>query len=116
MLPVLQIGPLALQLPGLMLLLGLWMGLSLAEKFSIKRNYPADDLYNLVFITLISAVIGARLGFALQNLEAFRVSPLILFRLTRACSTLRADSRQRWPPVCSTVSGKSSHSGPRSTR
>lgn len=81
MLPVLQIGPLALQLPGLMLLLGLWMGLSLAEKFSIKRNYPADDLYNLVFITLISAVIGARLGFALQNLEAFRASPLNLVSL-----------------------------------
>lgn len=32
MLPILPIGPLAIQFPGLVILLGLWLGLSLAEQ------------------------------------------------------------------------------------
>ncbi len=47
MLPILQIGPLALQTPGLMYLLGTCgSGLSLAEKFAPRRGMTPDTLYN----------------------------------------------------------------------
>ena len=44
MLPILQVGPLALQLPVLLLLLGLWLGLALAECMPggpVYRELPA---------------------------------------------------------------------------
>lgn len=81
MLPILQIGPLALQTPGLMYLLGLWFGLSLAEKFAPRRGMSADTLYNLVFTGLISGIIGARLGYVFQYPDAFLASPLSLISL-----------------------------------
>jgi phosphatidylglycerol:prolipoprotein diacylglycerol transferase len=79
MFPILQLGPLALPVPALSLLLALWLGLSLAEKFAQKRGLNADALYNLTFLTLLSGIIGARLFFALQNFSAFVQTPLSLF-------------------------------------
>ena len=81
MFPILQIGPLALQTPGLMYLLGLWFGLSLAEKFAPKRGISADALYNLVFTGLIAGILGARLGYVLQYPDACLASPLSLISL-----------------------------------
>jgi prolipoprotein diacylglyceryltransferase len=81
MLPVLNIGPLALQTPGLVMLIGLWLGLSLAEKFSAKRGVSPNLLYNLAFVTLVAGVIGARLAYILRYPEAFANSPLSLISL-----------------------------------
>jgi phosphatidylglycerol:prolipoprotein diacylglycerol transferase len=81
MFPVLQLGPLAIQVPGLMYLLGLWLGLSLAEKFAPKRGLSADALYNLTFTGLIAGLLGARLGTIFQYPGAFIQSPLGLFSL-----------------------------------
>ena len=49
MFPTIQVGPLNIQAPGLILIISLWVGLNLAEKFAKRRSYPADKLYNLVF-------------------------------------------------------------------
>ncbi|OGO33545.1 MAG: hypothetical protein A2W35_14590 [Chloroflexi bacterium RBG_16_57_11] len=76
MLPVLNIGPLALQTSGLAILLGLWLGLWLAEKFSAKRGVPPNLLYNLVFVALVTGLIGARLAYLVRYPEAFARSPL----------------------------------------
>lgn len=81
MLPILQIGPLALPVPQFSLLLALWFGLSLAEKFASKRGLAADTLYNLTFAGLIAGLIGARLGTIFQYPHAFIESPLSLFSL-----------------------------------
>jgi prolipoprotein diacylglyceryltransferase len=81
MLPVLQIGPLALQTPGLALLLGLWLGLTLAEKNAYRRGIHPDVLYNLVFLALIAAAIGARLLYVLRYPGAFIASPVSLISL-----------------------------------
>lgn len=81
MLPVIQIGPLALQAPGLALLLGIWLGLSLAEKHAARHGVSPSKLYNLVFIALIAGLIGARLVYALRYPEAFLASPLSIFSL-----------------------------------
>jgi phosphatidylglycerol:prolipoprotein diacylglycerol transferase len=72
MFPVIQIGPLNLQASGLILVVSLWAGLSLAEKFARRRSYPADHLNNLVFVSLAAGILGARLFFVLGNLNSFR--------------------------------------------
>lgn len=80
MFPTLQVGPLALQTPGLILLLALWLGLGWMERQARRAgNLNAETLYNLVFAALVSAILGARLSFAAQNLAVFRQTPLSLF-------------------------------------
>jgi prolipoprotein diacylglyceryltransferase len=76
-----QIGPLAVQSPGLILLAGLWIGLSLAEKFASKKGVPANLLSNLVYTGLIAGIIAGRAAFALRHLNAFVESPLSLVSL-----------------------------------
>jgi phosphatidylglycerol---prolipoprotein diacylglyceryl transferase len=81
MFPTLQIGPLAMQTPGLILLLGLWFGLSLSEKFAPRFQTNSNDIYNLVFMALLSGLVGARLSFVAQFPDAFLSSPLSLVSL-----------------------------------
>jgi phosphatidylglycerol:prolipoprotein diacylglycerol transferase len=79
MFPTLQIGPLALPAAPLTLILSIWLGLSLSEKFSQRRGLNVDALSNLVLITILSGIVGARLFFAAQNFSAFVQTPLSLF-------------------------------------
>jgi prolipoprotein diacylglyceryltransferase len=81
MLPVLQIGPLALQTPGLILLAGMWIGLNVAERYARLRNVDPSQLYNLVFTILISGVIGARFGYAAIYAQSFMANPASLLSL-----------------------------------
>lgn len=76
MLPVLQLGPLAIPVPGLVLLLGLWLGLLLAERNAYRSGISSNHLYNLVFITLLAGLLGARLAYVLQYPQAFLADPL----------------------------------------
>jgi len=71
MLPILQIGPLAIQVPGLVILAGIWVGLSLSEREAPQFEINANDLYNLAFIGLISGLIGARLAYIARYPAAF---------------------------------------------
>ena len=81
MLPILQLGPLAIQTPGLILLLGFWLGLNLAEKHAHRHKISPDWVYNLAFTALIAGILGARLIYALQHLTAFLASPASLISL-----------------------------------
>jgi prolipoprotein diacylglyceryl transferase len=79
MLPVLNIGPFAIQLPGLVILIGIWLGLSLAER--LTKFIAASDLYNLVLISLFFGVIGARAGYVIEYLSEFSDNPQNIFSL-----------------------------------
>jgi prolipoprotein diacylglyceryltransferase len=81
MLPILQIGPLALPVAPLSLLLAFWFGLSLAEKFAPRRGISSDLIYSLTLTGLIAGLIGARLGYIFQYPNAFLESPLSLISL-----------------------------------
>lgn len=81
MFPIIQVGPLAIQAPGLILLLGLWLGLTLAERHAHRFNVQAAVVYNLVFAALVSGILGARLTFALLHPTAFASSPISLLSL-----------------------------------
>jgi len=79
MFPILQLGPLAVQTSGLMLLLGLWIGLSLAEREAKRLNQNADAIYNLAFTGIIAGLVGARLSYVARYPAAYAADPLSLF-------------------------------------
>ncbi len=81
MLPILQIGPLAVQTPGLILLAGVWIGLSLAERYAGQFKANPAHLYNLAFNALIAGILGARLFYAARYPSAFLAAPLSLVSL-----------------------------------
>ena len=81
MFPILQIGPLAIQVPGLLLLGSLWLGLSLAEKNAKNHNIDSNHLNNLILITLISGIVGARIIYVLRYPGVFGANPLSLISL-----------------------------------
>jgi len=81
MIPIIQIGPLAIQLPGLIILLGLWGGLNLSEKFSPNFKVDPNKIYNLVFIGLIFGLLGARLFYILRYPAVFLEAPFSIFSL-----------------------------------
>lgn len=84
MFPLLQLGPLALRLPGLFLLSGLWLGLRLVEKESRRQKLPTVTIYNLVFYGVVAGVIGARLWYAGRYFSVYWADPLSLFSLNPA--------------------------------
>ena len=81
MLPTIQVGPLSLQVPGLVLLIGLWIGLTLSERRARRRGEDPAALYNLVFIALIAGLVGARLSYALTYPDAFTANPWSLLSI-----------------------------------
>lgn len=88
MLPIIQLGPLAIQTPGLIILIGLWFGLYLSEKLGIKRKFDPVKLYNLSFIVLVAGVLGGRITYVLQYPQAFLASPLSIISLNTALFNL----------------------------
>jgi prolipoprotein diacylglyceryl transferase len=89
MLPILQIGPLAVQLPGLILLAGVWLGMMRLDRDAARNGIPPANLNNLVFIGLIAGILGARLGYALRFWEIYLQDPAGLLSLNP--STLSLD-------------------------
>ncbi len=75
MLPILQLGPLALPVPPLVFLAGIWIGLSLSEKYAPRFGVDPSTLYNLVWVGLIAGVLGARLAYVARFPQAFTGNP-----------------------------------------
>ena len=89
MFPVLQIGPLAVQAPGLVLLLGFWIGLSLSERYAARFTVDKDHFSNMIWIALIGGVIGARLAFVGRYPAAFSGNLIGLISLNPAMLDLQ---------------------------
>ncbi len=75
MFPILQIGPLAMQTGPLFILLGMWLGLNLSEKYAKRVGLHPEVVFNVVFAALVSGVLGARLLYVLRYPAAFIASP-----------------------------------------
>jgi phosphatidylglycerol---prolipoprotein diacylglyceryl transferase len=78
MLPILQIGPLAVPLPSILLLLSVWIGMGQAEKHAHRYGINSNLLFNLAIAALLAGVIGARLAYAARFPDAFAGAPLSL--------------------------------------
>lgn len=81
MLPILNLGPLAIQVPGLALLLGVWVSLSLMEKEASRLKLSASILSNMVLVGLVAGILGARLAYAVRFLEVYLDNPVSLLAL-----------------------------------
>jgi len=81
MYPILQIGPLAIQLPGLLLLVGLWIGTQIAERETARYKLDPGLISNMIFIALAAGIVGARLGYALKYIDLYLSEPLNLLGL-----------------------------------
>lgn len=81
MFPVIQVGPFALPAPGMILLIGIWVGLTVSERLAPRFSANPNHLYNLVFVALISGVLGARFSYFLQHFQTFFENPLNLLSL-----------------------------------
>jgi len=81
MYPILQIGPLAIQLPGLLLLVGLWIGTQIAERETARYKLDPGLISNMIFIALAAGIVGARLGYALKYIDLYLTEPLNLLAL-----------------------------------
>ena len=86
MFPVFQIGSLAIPVPGLALLLGLWVALWLAasRKEAKRLKLNPDALYTLMFTGLVAALIGARLAYVVRYWNTYAGDPLGVFSLNTA--------------------------------
>ena len=81
MLPTLQIGPLALPVSGLVILVGFWIALSMCERRAVQQGISSNNYYNLVLLSLGTGVIGARLIYVIQYPSAFQASPISLLSI-----------------------------------
>lgn len=81
MLPYLRLGPFLLPMATLAVLAGVWLGMALAEKQATRVNINPDLITSLIFFGLIGGLIGARLVYAAQYLNAYLANPLGLFSL-----------------------------------
>lgn len=81
MLPFVRIGPFLLQTPGLALLGGIWVGSWLVEKEAARFKLDPAVIYNLIFVGLISGILGARLAYAARFFEIYWSNPLSLLAL-----------------------------------
>lgn len=71
MFPVLHVGPLALRTPGLIWLLGLYLGLTWAERRAARHDLTPNHLDNLTIGGLIVGAVAARVGYVLAHPGAF---------------------------------------------
>ncbi len=81
MLPYLNIGPVMVQLPGLALLLGLWLGMELSARQAVRLGLSGERVVNLILWGLGIGAVTARLGYALRYPDAFLSAPLSLLSL-----------------------------------
>jgi prolipoprotein diacylglyceryl transferase len=81
MFPILNLGGLAIQTPGLFLLAGIWLGINLIERQARHMNLDGERINNLLFLAFVAGLLGARLAYALRYLQAYLQDPLGLFSL-----------------------------------
>ncbi|KAA3644088.1 MAG: hypothetical protein DWQ07_18410 [Chloroflexi bacterium] len=82
MFPYIRVGSYLLQLQGLALLVGVWVGLSFAERESKRLKMKPEHISNLIFYSLIAGIVGARLFYAFRYSSSYLADPLSLFSLS----------------------------------
>ncbi len=72
MLPVIQIGRLALPARPLFFLAALYLGLWLAGREAARRGFDGDALWNAGFLGVAIGLVGGRLAYVFQHWDAYR--------------------------------------------
>lgn len=82
MFPIINIGPFAIQIPGLLIIIGIYISILVVEKQSKRYALNANDVSNLIFIYLISTIIIGRLSYVFQFPTLFLDNPLSIFSIS----------------------------------
>ena len=78
---VFQLGPLAVRWYGLLIASGVMLGTTLAHREAIRRGQDPDRLLNLIVVTVLSALAGARLYYVLFNWEYYAAQAYKVFAI-----------------------------------
>jgi prolipoprotein diacylglyceryltransferase len=81
MLPVLQIGPFAIQTPLLLLLIGLWFSMSFGSRYSESFKVTSKSLDDLILLSILAGLIGGRLFYIIRFPTAFLENPTSVLSL-----------------------------------
>lgn len=84
MFPTLQLGSFAIQVPGLVLLGGVWVGLGLASREARRQHVATDPVEGLILVGLIAGILGARVWYAVRFIDVYFENPLALIALNPA--------------------------------
>ncbi len=78
MLPVLNIGPLALYAPGVIALAGAWLSLQAIQRAALAQSRDGEQLAWIGLIALVAGLIGARIGYAAASWRTYLTDPWAL--------------------------------------
>lgn len=81
MLPVLNVGGVAIQTRGLLFLAAFWLGLQAADLVARRLELNPDDLWNAGFAGLIAGLLGARLFYVVQFIDVYVSDPSAVLAL-----------------------------------
>lgn len=81
MFPVINLGPLSIPAPGLILLLGFWLGSVLAEQKSKRFKVNRNLVEKVLWVCFLSGLIGSRLSYIARYSSAFQENFLSIFSL-----------------------------------
>lgn len=92
MLPVLQIGPLAIQTYPLALVLAGWAALAVSARAARRLGIDDDHMYNVGLYALVGGVVAARLAHVIAYWPAYRTQPVEILGFNTSAFLL-------WPGV-----------------
>lgn len=72
MLPIINVGPLAIQAPLLFVFLGFWVAVQLSEREARRLNLYPDHVSGVLSAALFGGIVSGRLVYVIRFLEAFR--------------------------------------------
>lgn len=81
MFPILNVGPLAIQAPGLIILVGIYISLVVLEKQAKFFKANPNDLSNLIFVYLLSTIIIGRFAYLFKYPSILIENPLTIVSL-----------------------------------
>lgn len=82
MFPVIDLGPVALQAAGLLIILSVWLGLWLSGRFAAHLGTNGDVIENGLLYGFLGGIVAARVGFLLTNPTILQENPLSIVSLT----------------------------------
>jgi phosphatidylglycerol---prolipoprotein diacylglyceryl transferase len=77
----LQIGPLAIRWYGVVIAAAVMLGTALAHREALRRGQDADALLTAVFLSVLSALLGARLDYVAGHWDYYGMQPAKILAL-----------------------------------
>lgn len=79
--PVIDLGIISIHYYSIILFIAVLVGSNLIIKEATKHGYDEDFIVNLIFLTVIIGIIGARVYYVLFNLDYYMSSPIEILKV-----------------------------------